>query len=404
MRRVLFIAVLLGGCHFGLKGVDGDTRSGGDDAGIGGDDGSVDLAPSSTGDMGGFLPSHVPPGTVNTDAADLPLGITAIDTSALTINGASPPVGVVFQAVPSQDGWAELLIGGWTVDQNVKVTGTRALIVVAARKVDVMATIDGSADHLTGGPGATTAGKGGDGTSTGDNDSGGGGGGFGSTGAQGGDSTGGPAGGAAGSSYGDTRTYFGGGSSGGMGGGATGCGATEMTKGRGGAGGGAIQISSVIEVVDEATGGIDVAGGGGTRGCGSLASAAGGGGSGGLVFLEAPSVTVLGKIAANGGGGGGAGSGNGNNDGSDGDNGALSATAANGGQAGGGGFLSSSNGGDGGKGATGGSGAARGANQENGGGAGGGVGRVWLRTPTGTTPVIGGAALMSPAPTIDATL
>jgi len=403
MRRALLIAVLVGGCHFGLKGVGGDSGpSSTDDAGV--DDGAGDDLGPPGDDMGGFLPSHVPPGTVSTEAPDLPLGITAIDTSALTINGAAPPSGVVFAPVAGHDEWAELVIGGWTVDQNVKVTGTRALIVVAARKVDVAAIIDGSADHLAAGPGASTGGKGGDGTESGDYDSGGGGAGFGSAGAQGGDGSGNLAGGTAGSSFGDTRTFFGGGSAGGLGGGATRCGATEMTRGRGGAGGGAIQISSAVEVAVEANGGIDVAGGGGTGGCGSLASAGGGGGSGGTIFLESPSVTVLGKLGANGGAGGGGGSGNGSNDGHDGANGALSTTPAAGGQAGAGGFLSSSNGGDGGNGAAGTSGAVRGQNQQNGGGSGGGVGRIWLRTPETATPVIGTAAVMSPAPAIDATL
>src|SRR5262249_53754107 len=150
----------------------------------------------------GFLPSHVPPGTLSNYAPDLPLGITAIDTATLTINGAAPPSGVVFAPVLGHDEWAELVIGGWVVDQNVKVTGTRALIVVAARKVDVAAVIDASANKGTRGPGATAGGKGGDGQAAGDNDSGGGGAGFGSSGAQGGDSTGNLTGGIGGSSFG----------------------------------------------------------------------------------------------------------------------------------------------------------------------------------------------------------
>ena len=403
MRRLVYVAVLLGGCHFGFKGVD-VSNGGSDDGGV--DFGDADLALAiSPSDMGGLEPSHVPPGTLNTDAADLPPGITAIDTTNLTINGQAPPMGVLFVPVPNHNEWAVMTIGGWTVDKNVKVTGTRALIIVAAKKVDVAAIIDASADHLTAGPGATLSGKGGDGLaeSGGSGDSGGGGAGYGTGGAQGGDGAN-VTGGTAGSAYGNTRTYFGGGSPGGIGGGAPDCQANEMQKGRGGGGGGAIQISSAVDVTIEATGAIDVGGGGGTGGCGSLASAGGGGGSGGTIFLEAPSVTVLGKLGANGGAGGGGGSGNGNNDGHDGANGALSTMPASGGGAGAGGFLSSSNGGDGGNGSAGTTGAVRGQNQENGGGSGGGVGRVWLRTPATTTPVIGGAAMMSPSPTIDATL
>ena len=84
-------------------------------------------------DMGGILPSHVPPGTLNPEASDLPLGITAIDTSALTLNGQPPPAGVQFVPATGHDEWAVLIIGGWTVDQNVRVSGARALIVVAAQ-------------------------------------------------------------------------------------------------------------------------------------------------------------------------------------------------------------------------------------------------------------------------------
>ena len=63
-----------------------------------------------------------------------------------------------------------------------------------------------------------------------------------------------------------------------------------------------------------------------------------------------------------------------------------------------------SNGGKGGDGATGVSGATRGQDQENGGGSGGGAGRVWLRTPATAPPIIGAGAMMSPSPTIDASL
>lgn len=402
MRPAVLIAVLLGGCHFGIKGLDGGSDENSDDLSVADVDLALGVRPA---DMGEPLPSHVPPGTVDPGAADLPLGITAIDTTSLTIDG-QPPPGVQFVPVPNHNEWAVMTIGGWTVDKGVKVTGTRALIVVAARKVDIAATIDGSADHLSSGPGASLGGKGGDGLAQsggGAGDSGGGGGGFGSAGAQGGDGAG-VGGGTAGSTYGDTRTYFGGGSPGGAGGGAADCRANEMTKGRGGGGGGAIQISSAVAVTVEDAGAINVGGGGGTGGCGSLASSGGGGGSGGTVFLEAPMVTVLGKLTANGGAGGGAGSGNGNNDGSDGANGTLSTTPATGGSAGGGFLLTPSNGGDGGNGAAGASGATRGQNQENGGGAGGGTGRVWLRTPATATPVIGGGAVMSPTPTIDRTL
>lgn len=403
MQRWVLAAVLLGGCNFSIKGLDGNGKG----PSIV-DGGVADLAPAPTGGGGdvdmarGFQPSHVDPGALHAEASDLPAGVTAIDTTALTINGAAPAPGITFATDPAHADWAVLSIGGWTVDKNVRVTGTRALVIVATRKIDVAAVIDASARLGAAGPGATLSGKGGDGVASSNFLSGGGGAGFGSAGAQGGDSTQ-SAGGIAGNAFGGDVAFFGGGSSGGNGAGATQCGAGDTTHGRGGGGGGAIQISSALAIVVETSGGINVAGGGGYGGCGTLASAGGGGGSGGEIFLEAPSVTVLGKLGANGGGGGGAGSDNGRNDGSNGSDGALAAAAASGGPAGGGGFLSSSNGGDGGKGAAGSVAPTRGAKNDNGGGSGGGVGRIWLRTSP-AMPTIGGAAMLSPAPAVDGTL
>jgi hypothetical protein len=402
MQRLVVAAVLLGGCNFSIKGLEGGGKVVPVDGGV------FDLAepsvPVGGADMAqAFVPSHVDPGALHPGASDLPSGITAIDTSALTINGAAPPTGVAFATGPAHADWAVLSIGGWTVDKNVRVTGTRALVVVAARKVDIAAIIDASATLRTPGPGATLSGNGGDGVTSNNYLSGGGGAGFGSAGAQGGDSTQ-SAGGAAGNAFGSSMSFFGGGSAGGLGAGATQCGSNDSTHGRGGGGGGAVQISSAHEIYVEASGGINVAGGGGSGGCGSLASAGGGGGSGGMIFLEAPSLTVLGKLGANGGGGGGGASDNGSNDGSDGNNGALQTTPAGGGSAGGGGFLTSSNGGGGGNGAAGASGATRGAKNDNGGGSGGGVGRIWMRTAGASTPVIGGSSMLSPTPMIDGTL
>ena len=68
MRRWVYVAVLLGGCHFGLKGVDGTNGGSSDDGGIAA---GADLALSiSPADLGTFEPSHVPPGTLNSDASD----------------------------------------------------------------------------------------------------------------------------------------------------------------------------------------------------------------------------------------------------------------------------------------------------------------------------------------------
>jgi hypothetical protein len=101
MRRMWLIAVLVAGCHFGVKGVDGgDNGAIADDLGVG-DDGGADESSDLAG--AGFVPSHVDPGTYLPGAADLPHGITAIDTTALTLNGQAPPAGVQFVPAPGHD-------------------------------------------------------------------------------------------------------------------------------------------------------------------------------------------------------------------------------------------------------------------------------------------------------------
>ncbi|MDB4964318.1 MAG: hypothetical protein JWN44_7, partial [Myxococcales bacterium] len=182
MRRVILIAVVVGGCHFGVKGIDG---AGGGLEDLGEAPADFGTLPAGSDLAGLFVPSHVDPGSFHPDATDLS-GITTIDTTNLTLNGQPVPTGISFVPDPGHAEWAVLSVGGWNVDKNVRVTGTRSLVVVAARRIDVNAIIDASANLQAGGPGALAGGKGGDGTAVGDNDSGGGGGGFGSAGAQGG--------------------------------------------------------------------------------------------------------------------------------------------------------------------------------------------------------------------------
>ena len=68
-------------------------------------------------------------------------------------------------------------------------------------------------------------------------------------------------------------------------------------------GGGAVQIGAGVSFALH-TGGFVTAGGGGGAFGGLGTDSAGGGGSGGAILIEAPTVTIEGKIAANGGGGG----------------------------------------------------------------------------------------------------
>jgi len=267
---------------------------------------SVDLA------HGPIVPSNT---TVpyNPNAADLS-GVVAIDTSGLQLaiaagagnDGgtlAAPPSGVGFVVNGS---FAVLTVGKWTVDKEVRVTGARALIVVA-KSVDIKNVIHLEAVAGAAGPGgfAPTGGPGhGANGGTGvftippsfsiPTASGGGGAGHGSPGGNGGTAVN-SATGAGGPTYNLTLTDLSGGSGGGTGGNCT----------PGGAGGGALQISANDTITVE-LGGVVNAGGGGAQAssCGGATPAASGGsgaGSGGTILFESRAITIRGVLSANGG-------------------------------------------------------------------------------------------------------
>ncbi len=342
--------------------------------------------------MGTFVPSHVAPTHVQEGAISL-VGVKDIDTEKLLIDGKPPVAGVAFVPETTHDAWAVLSVKDFTVSSDLLVHGRRSFILVAVGSVKLSAVIHAGASSRTPGPGGqyTGIGHGGDGKTTSNQDSGGGGGGFGTVGADGGPSQANNnfEGGVGGPTY---TVELGGGSGGGQGAGSKGC---TMNQGwsEGGAGGGAVQISAKLGIDIDATGGINAGGGGGRGGC-SVASAGGGGGSGGTIWLEAPSIRVVGKLAANGGAGGSGGS----NEvvrsdfGIDGQDGALSANPAAGGPPVG------ANSGKGGSGAallsaT----ALPGGKSLNGGGGGGGMGRIRVRT-RGASPITAPETLISPLP------
>ncbi len=335
----------------------------------------VDSGPDGPAPLNAF-PTHATATAVIANAGDL-VGPAVIDTSALTIqmvaNGPAVALPANAKFVKSSDR-SILSVGAFTVSSPLLVKGSLPLVVVASGAVSITATITANGVGVTPGPGgiasgSTSGGAGGLGTAS---TKGGGGGGYGSSGGAGG----GTGGGTAGTPFSAVYTDLFGGAPGGKGSGNAGqCGGNN---GIGGAGGGALSIASPVSIDVSSTGKIHVGGGGGAPGCNG--ESAPGGGSGGLVFLEAPTITIDGLIASNGGGGGG-GSSDVNN-GNPGSDATLTTTPANGGP-----MASGSGSGKGGNGAAGSTAATAGTASTESGGGGGGLGRVRLRYRT--APVLG---------------
>ena len=345
---------------------------------------------------GAFVPSNVSPTLVQDGAASL-VGPHDIDTEKLLIDGQPPAVGVVFTPELTHDEWAVLAVRDFTINVDVTVHGRRGLIVIAVGDARISAVLHAEAVTRTPGPGGqfTGAGHGGDGKTSGTADSGGGGAGHAALGATGG-ASGAPTdgeGGLGGPSY--LGALFGG--SGGGTGAGTSSPVSPCPAGKGyslgGGGGGILQISAKGTIDIVAGGGINAGGGGGRGGCLDAASAGGGGGSGGTIWLEAPMMRILGKLAANGGGGGSGGRGGIliADDGYDGTDALLDSAAAPGG---------ASRGSDSGAGGAGGgraTDAVGGDKALNAGGGGGAVGRIRLRT-TAVAPVTDPGTVESPPP------
>ncbi len=158
----------------------------------------------------------------------------------------------------------------------------------------------------------------------------------------------------------------------------------------GGFGGGAIYLVGGVSISVDAAGAINASGAGGNGGSGGGSPKGGAGaGSGGMIAIEAPTVDILGRVFADGGGGGeGGGTNNSGNYGYESD-GTARAQGGNGGTA---------NGSDGGAGSYG--AALDGVDGNNngadtGGGGGGGAGLIWIHAAGGTR-----SGPISPAPTM----
>jgi hypothetical protein len=270
---------------------------------------------------------------------------------------------------------------------SVRLTGLNSIVLVAGEGMSISGVIDGVpacefGDVRTPGPGGyaggdnnvdglpTPAPSAGGGLHGNNDDIGGGGGGYGSFGGNGGsnNNSGGFPRGAS------TITPLLGGSGGGGG-------DSHSNSGRGGGGGAAIHLLANGPITIVSGGGINAGACGGRAGTGSN-DGGGGGGAGGAILIEAPTVSVGGTLAVNGGGGGGG------NTGANtvGQKGQLSRTSATGGPAGNG-----SAGGIGGAGAL-----VVGAFAFGSGGGGGSVGRIRINTRTGT--VDRANATLSPGP------
>ncbi len=184
--------------------------------------------------------------------------------------------------------------------RQLKVTGARVLAVVTDDKLELLGTLDVSADGTMSGPGSVTA----SGVKS-SNANGGGGAGFAQNGAAGGSANTDGAGGAGGAAFDPLPLPLRGGP-------------RSPTQGiapigaNGGGGGGAATLISCRGTVT-VSGALDAGGGGGQGGSDEIFGpqislyAAAGGGAGGYVVLQGLDVAVSGQVFANGGGGGGGG-------------------------------------------------------------------------------------------------
>jgi hypothetical protein len=344
-----------------------------------------------------FVPSHIQPAysltapnvTIATDS------VLDTTTRTIAIGGAAP---VALTNMVHSDAFAVWSVGSLTINATVQLTlrGTRPLVIVSAGTVTIRGQIDAYGDTDAPGPGGSGAaagpGKGENGKKPGTNDaSGGGGAGHATLGGTGG-SKGAVTGGVAGPITNANGTTLIGGSGGGNGGGFGVAGAcSDATRGRGGLGGGALQISSIGQIVVTISGGIDVGGGGGLGGCKNNGqdhyTGGGGGGAGGLVVLESIAGVQLdfGAVIAAAGGGGGEG-GDANKMGGDGQPGPYPSGTALGGNVNAGGA-----GGNGGTGAdTTATTPSAGAAGASAGGGGGSAGRVFLGARAPATITVDG--------------
>ena len=271
---------------------------------------------------------------------------------------------------------------------ELRVIGSKPFGVVASEAITITGTLDASSDTVLGAGAGTAANCGAASPAKppdhgGGGAPGGGGGGFQGTGGDGGDSdsNGTPGDGAPG---GTTVAKPAGPRGGCPGGSGSSTSTASGPGGAGGAGGGAVYVVSQSSITIASFGVVNTGGAGGGGG-GNVDGGGGGGGAGGMILLEAPAVSIAGKLGANGGGGGG---GAGNNAGTKGEKGQASSAAAQGGQ----GATNATNGANGSAGNVV-DGPDNNAARPPGGGGGGGGGAGFIAI---VSPDISGAATISP--------
>ncbi len=269
-------------------------------------DGGVPEA--ATDAAAGFVPSNVPLTTFPSSAGDVTIATSpcTADTDKLTIDcvgpGSDGGIPYAFVKAMQSDGSpvAVLAVNSLSVATTgaLSLKGSLPLIVWARTTVNIQGSFTADPTfHPTNGGGAVAApsgtggGPGGGGAGTSNPEVGGSGGGYCGVGGAGANSSivtmdaGSPV--AGGHAYGNASIVpLISGSAGGA----------PMAVGGGGEGGGAIEITAGTSVTVAAGGVISVPGYGGSGNGGA-------GGSGGSILLEAPSVTIDGTLAANGGGG-----------------------------------------------------------------------------------------------------
>lgn len=390
MRRLFAGALVIGSlaaCSFQHGALTGDGSTGDGPRDGRGPDTPLDACVSFSTHLDTCMPMVMP-------GSGLVLsGSNSYDTDTQVLTTPNGATSIANQIVTTTDGGiVVLLVSSFTVNSGatLRITGVndrRAFGIVSYGHVQ----IDGLLDLSDAGAGSRADQtcsdlglKGHKGADDNGGGSGGGGGGFAGAGGGGcnGDkdmnSDGGQSTGAAGGNAATARpTHITGGCDGGGGGDAAGKG------GNGGHGGGAIFVASGNSITIGASGAINAGGSGGKGGLGNGGGGAGGG-SGGMIVLESSSVSIFGKLAANGGGGG---EGADGADGNDGATGSLSTSRASGGSAG------APEGGDGAGGGAGANAAGVTATQlKNGGGGGGGGGVGFIAIGPGT-PVLNNATI-----------